>query len=264
MRTRSGRREPLPRSKRGRNGSRGRGRKRRRVGHGCIKSPSAARKDQVESLGANLAKSTNVRKPRSEVGCVAQPVPGPVVGSAACEPLEERRMYVTDLVIPVPGGQMAAYRSAGRTQPPRSSRDCRLPGDRRGLGRQCAQWPGRPTSARRWRPRTARRSSSPGRSGPTSGALDEAEAKMHEDSRLDNSGEPPFDAKRLIAGGFSPIFHRRPRPRRSLERQFPACNVGGQERVWRFLDQPTRRKAPWTRLSGWPGRIRWNLGRGPA
>jgi uncharacterized protein YbaA (DUF1428 family) len=33
-----------------------------------------------------------------------------------------------------------------------------------------------------------------------------AEAKMHEDARLDNSGAPPFDAKRLILGCFEPIF----------------------------------------------------------
>jgi len=33
-----------------------------------------------------------------------------------------------------------------------------------------------------------------------------SEEKMHEDPRLDNSGDPPFDAKRLIAGGFAPIF----------------------------------------------------------
>jgi uncharacterized protein YbaA (DUF1428 family) len=33
-----------------------------------------------------------------------------------------------------------------------------------------------------------------------------AEAKMHEDVRLDASGEPPFDAKRLILGCFEPVF----------------------------------------------------------
>jgi len=33
-----------------------------------------------------------------------------------------------------------------------------------------------------------------------------AEAKMHEDPRLDNSGTPPFDAKRLILGCFAPLF----------------------------------------------------------
>lgn len=33
-----------------------------------------------------------------------------------------------------------------------------------------------------------------------------AEAKMHQDERLDTSGEPPFDARRLILGCFEPIF----------------------------------------------------------
>lgn len=32
-----------------------------------------------------------------------------------------------------------------------------------------------------------------------------AEAKMHEDPRMDAAGAPPFDAKRLILGCFSPI-----------------------------------------------------------
>ena len=32
-----------------------------------------------------------------------------------------------------------------------------------------------------------------------------AEAKMHEDPRMDSSGEPPFDARRLILGCFAPI-----------------------------------------------------------
>jgi uncharacterized protein YbaA (DUF1428 family) len=33
-----------------------------------------------------------------------------------------------------------------------------------------------------------------------------AEAKMHEDERLDAADEPPFDAKRLILGCFKPVF----------------------------------------------------------
>lgn len=33
-----------------------------------------------------------------------------------------------------------------------------------------------------------------------------AEAKMHKDGSLDNSGDPPFDARRLILGCFAPIF----------------------------------------------------------
>ena len=34
----------------------------------------------------------------------------------------------------------------------------------------------------------------------------EAEAKMHEDERMDTACEPPFDARRLILGCFEPIF----------------------------------------------------------
>ncbi|MEI9993871.1 MAG: DUF1428 domain-containing protein [Rhizomicrobium sp.] len=33
-----------------------------------------------------------------------------------------------------------------------------------------------------------------------------AEDKMHEDGVLDTAGEPPFDARRLIAGCFAPVF----------------------------------------------------------
>jgi uncharacterized protein YbaA (DUF1428 family) len=33
-----------------------------------------------------------------------------------------------------------------------------------------------------------------------------AEEKMHQDPRMDSAGEPPFDAKRLILGCFSPIL----------------------------------------------------------
>ncbi len=33
-----------------------------------------------------------------------------------------------------------------------------------------------------------------------------AEEKMHQDGVLDTAGAPPFDAKRLIAGCFAPIY----------------------------------------------------------
>lgn len=33
-----------------------------------------------------------------------------------------------------------------------------------------------------------------------------AEAKMHEDPRMDAAGDPPFDASRLILGCFQPVF----------------------------------------------------------
>ncbi|MET0137310.1 MAG: DUF1428 domain-containing protein, partial [Sphingobium sp.] len=41
---------------------------------------------------------------------------------------------------------------------------------------------------------------------PDRASCDAAEQSMRHDERLDNSGEPPFVAKRLICGGFQPIF----------------------------------------------------------
>jgi uncharacterized protein YbaA (DUF1428 family) len=41
---------------------------------------------------------------------------------------------------------------------------------------------------------------------PDKATLDSAEAKMHEDRRLDVSSEIPFDPKRLILGCFKPIY----------------------------------------------------------
>ena len=40
---------------------------------------------------------------------------------------------------------------------------------------------------------------------PDKASLNSAEAKMHQDGRLEVSGEIPFDAKRLIYGCFEPI-----------------------------------------------------------
>jgi uncharacterized protein YbaA (DUF1428 family) len=41
---------------------------------------------------------------------------------------------------------------------------------------------------------------------PDKASLDSAEARMHEDTRLEVSREIPFDAKRLIYGCFEPIY----------------------------------------------------------
>ena len=41
---------------------------------------------------------------------------------------------------------------------------------------------------------------------PDKATLDSAEAKMHEDKRLEVSGEIPFDPKRLILGCFKPVY----------------------------------------------------------
>ena len=40
---------------------------------------------------------------------------------------------------------------------------------------------------------------------PDKASFEEAEARMHEDERMDNAGEPPFDARRLILGCFQPL-----------------------------------------------------------
>ena len=40
---------------------------------------------------------------------------------------------------------------------------------------------------------------------PSREALDAAEEKMHQDPRMEITGEIPFDPKRLILGGFKPI-----------------------------------------------------------
>lgn len=41
---------------------------------------------------------------------------------------------------------------------------------------------------------------------PDKAALEESEARLHASGRLDSAGEPPFDARRLIVGGFAPIL----------------------------------------------------------
>lgn len=41
---------------------------------------------------------------------------------------------------------------------------------------------------------------------PDKATVEAAEARMREDPRFEPSGEIPFDARRLILGGFAPIF----------------------------------------------------------
>lgn len=41
---------------------------------------------------------------------------------------------------------------------------------------------------------------------PDKATLEAAETRMHEDKRLERSGEIPFDAKRLILGCFKPLY----------------------------------------------------------
>jgi uncharacterized protein YbaA (DUF1428 family) len=40
---------------------------------------------------------------------------------------------------------------------------------------------------------------------PDKASFEAAEEKMHQDPRMDSSGEPPFDASRLILGCFEPL-----------------------------------------------------------
>ena len=40
---------------------------------------------------------------------------------------------------------------------------------------------------------------------PDKASFQEAEERMHHDERMDTSGEPPFDARRLILGCFQPL-----------------------------------------------------------
>ncbi len=40
---------------------------------------------------------------------------------------------------------------------------------------------------------------------PDKAQFQAAEAKMHDDPRMDSAGEPPFDARRLILGCFAPL-----------------------------------------------------------
>jgi uncharacterized protein YbaA (DUF1428 family) len=40
---------------------------------------------------------------------------------------------------------------------------------------------------------------------PDKASFEAAEARMHEDPRMDSAGDPPFDASRLILGCFSPL-----------------------------------------------------------
>ncbi|HTW33311.1 MAG TPA: DUF1428 family protein [Rhizomicrobium sp.] len=81
-------------------------------------------------------------------------------------------MYVAGLVIPVPADKLEAYRQWAEN----SAQFFKDYG--------CFTW-------QIW---------------PDKAFFYKAEEKMHEDPRMDSAGEPPFDAKRLIAGCFAPIF----------------------------------------------------------
>jgi uncharacterized protein YbaA (DUF1428 family) len=113
-------------------------------------------------------------------------------------------MYVTALVIPVPGDRMEAYRKwaensakifkdHGCLEIVDSWEDFVPDGTQTDFRRAVAAKPGEKIvlSWQIWPDRESFRAS---------------EEKMHEDPRMDFAGEPPFDARRLILGCFSPVF----------------------------------------------------------
>ena len=112
-------------------------------------------------------------------------------------------MYVCGLVIPVPEGQLDAYRRwaengarifrrYGCLEIVESWEDVVPDGKRTDFRKAVAAEPGEKIvfTWQVW---------------PDKATLDAAEAAMHAEGALDGSGEPPFDARRLILGCFTPI-----------------------------------------------------------
>ncbi|MEI9965904.1 MAG: DUF1428 family protein [Caulobacteraceae bacterium] len=82
----------------------------------------------------------------------------------------------------------------------------RLPGDRRVLGRTSCPTASRPISRRAVAAQPGEKIVFTWQVWPDKESFYAAEARMHEDARMDTAGEPPFDARRLILGCFQPIF----------------------------------------------------------
>lgn len=112
-------------------------------------------------------------------------------------------MYVAGLVIPVPENQMDAYRQwaqsgarffkeFGCLEIVECWEDFVPDGKQTDFRRAVAAKPGEKIvfTWQIW---------------PDKTSFEAAEAKMHEDPRMDASGDPPFDASRLILGCFAPI-----------------------------------------------------------
>ncbi len=113
-------------------------------------------------------------------------------------------MYISGLVIPVPEENMEAYRQwaelsaaifkdYGCLEIVESWEDFVPDGKQTDFRRAVAAGPGEKIvfTWQIW---------------PDKESFFAAEEKMHQDERLDNSGEPPFDAGRLILGCFQPVF----------------------------------------------------------
>jgi uncharacterized protein YbaA (DUF1428 family) len=113
-------------------------------------------------------------------------------------------MYVAGLVIPVPGDKIDAYRrwaengaaifkDHGCLEIVESWEDFVPDGRLTDFRRAVAAKPGEKIvfTWQVW---------------PDKESFEAAEARMHQDERMDTAGEPPFDARRLILGCFQPIF----------------------------------------------------------
>ena len=113
-------------------------------------------------------------------------------------------MYIAGLVIPVPENELDAYRrwaensarilkDYGCLEIVESWEDFVPDGKETDFRRAVAAKPGEKIvfSWQVW---------------PDKARFVAAEAKMHEDPRMDSAGEPPFDARRLILGCFAPVF----------------------------------------------------------
>ncbi|HVN00616.1 MAG TPA: DUF1428 domain-containing protein [Caulobacteraceae bacterium] len=113
-------------------------------------------------------------------------------------------MYVCGLVIPVPEDKMDAYRKwaengaqifkdYGCLEIVESWEDYVPEGQTTDFRRAVAAEPGEKIvfSWQVWADKAC---------------FEAAEARMHEDPRMDTSGEPPFEARRLILGCFQPVF----------------------------------------------------------
>ncbi len=113
-------------------------------------------------------------------------------------------MYIAGLVIPVPGDRMEAYRRWAET----SAAIFR----RYGCLEVVEAWEdfvpdGKQTDFRRAVAAEAgEKIVFAWQVWPDKASLDAAETQMHEDGVLDTAGEPPFDARRLVIGCFTPIF----------------------------------------------------------
>src|ERR1700744_1704960 len=112
-------------------------------------------------------------------------------------------MYIAGLVIPVPEGQMEAYRAwadngakifkdYGCLEIVESWEDYVPDGKQTDFRRAVAAKPGEKIVFvwQVWADKETFKA---------------AEARMHYDERMDTAGEPPFDASRLILGCFQPI-----------------------------------------------------------